>query len=225
MGIRNGWLGSGLLAPLVRAANKSERMFHVIFLKSLDYNASREAILKPIAKCPVKFSDQSVDSIIKITAGYPYFIQFVCKEVYDIWILQVNAGEKPSVPLNELVKKLDADFFAGRWAKATDRQRDLLRVGASLPNCDGEFTVQELVAASKTSTKPFTSSHVNQMLSSLSDAGLVYKNRYGKYSFAIPLFAPFIRRQPTTEAGEPFEFDFDFGETPFPDPPDESDFL
>ena len=33
------------------------------------------------------------------------------------------------------------------------------------------------------------------MLSTLSDAGLVYKNRYGKYSFAVPLLGNFIKRQ------------------------------
>jgi len=44
--------------------------------------------------------------------------------------------------------------------------------------------------------KPFTSSHVNQLLGSLGVMGLVYRNRYGKYSFAVPLFGQFIQRQP-----------------------------
>ena len=43
--------------------------------------------------------------------------------------------------------------------------------------------------------KPFSSSHVNQMLSSLSTVGLIYKNRFGKYSFAVPLLGQFIIRQ------------------------------
>jgi hypothetical protein len=33
------------------------------------------------------------------------------------------------------------------------------------------------------------------MLGSLCAAGLVYKNRFGKYSFAVPLFDRFILRQ------------------------------
>ncbi|HEY3788151.1 MAG TPA: hypothetical protein VGL71_04810 [Urbifossiella sp.] len=40
----------------------------------------------------------------------------------------------------------------------------------------------------------FSASHVNQMLSKLSATGFVYKNRHGKYSFAIPLLSRFIRR-------------------------------
>jgi len=43
-------------------------------------------------------------------------------------------------------------------------------------------------------TKPFSASHVNQMLVSLSEAGLVYKNRHGCYSLAVPLMADYIRR-------------------------------
>src|SRR5205085_5125664 len=105
----------------------------------------------------------------------PYFIQFICREVYDVWIQKIAAGQQPAVPSNEIIRKLDSDFFSGRWARATDRQRELLDIIAHLPNCDSEFTVQEVVTLSSTSPKPFSSSHVNQMLVSLSNAGLVYK--------------------------------------------------
>jgi hypothetical protein len=33
------------------------------------------------------------------------------------------------------------------------------------------------------------------MLVSLAEAGLIYKNRYSKYSFAVPLIGDFIIRQ------------------------------
>jgi hypothetical protein len=33
------------------------------------------------------------------------------------------------------------------------------------------------------------------MLGALQNVGLVYKNRHGRYSFAVPLLAQFIRRQ------------------------------
>jgi len=33
------------------------------------------------------------------------------------------------------------------------------------------------------------------MLGALANAGLIYKNRHGKYSFAVPLFGAFVRRQ------------------------------
>ena len=189
-----------LFPKLVETRTYTERMFHVVHLGRLDEESSREAIIKPIedANCPVKFHSSSVKTIYDITLGYPYFIQFVCREVYDVWTLKAQQGiELPSVPTGEIMRKLDGDFFAGRWARATDRQRDLLAVIAGLDNSSSEFTVQDIVEGSKnlSTIRTFGNSHVSQLLVNLNDAGLVYKNRWGKYSLAVPLLDQFILRQ------------------------------
>ncbi len=192
-----------LFPKLVEARTFAERMFHVIFLDRLDEEDSREAIRKPIdvANCPVKLHANLIESMIEISGGYPYFIQFLGREVYDVvhqrFAKQSSRSKEPIVvPFDEIVRKLDNDFFAGRWARATDRQRALLTVISHIPHCDGEYSVQEVVQKSKDLlTKPFSPSHVSQMLSSLGDAGLIYKNRHGKYSFAVPLLHRFILRQ------------------------------
>jgi len=188
-----------LFPKLVEARTFAERMFRVIVLDKLDANASREAIVKPIedANCPIHFSDESVETIVADSGGYPYFIQFICREVFDAFLLLQRQGAATpySVPLDAITLKLDSDFFAGRWARATDRQRDLLWAIATLGKPEDEFSVQEVVEASKGLDKPFTSSHVNQMLASLCGGGLIYKNRFGRYSFAVPLFDRFILRQ------------------------------
>jgi hypothetical protein len=187
-----------LFPKLVEARTYAERMFRVVFLKRLNPADSRDAVLKPIhvGRCPVKLDENSVKQTVEMSGGYPYFIQFICREVYDVFIHKMASKETPSVPAADILRKLDADFFAGRWARATDRQRDLLSVIAKLPHCDEEFTVQEIVDLSKRELKhPFSNSHVNQMLATLSENGLVYKNRHGKYSFAVPLLGHFILRQ------------------------------
>ena len=190
-----------LFPKLVDARTYTERMFHVIFLTQLDENGSRDAITVPVRKagCPITFSDQTVEVIIDMSGGYPYFIQFICREIFDSWISQIQREvTSPTIPSREIIKKLDNDFFIGRWAKATDRQRQLMNVISTLDTCNSEFSVQEVVIRSKEMLKrPFSSSHVNQMLVSLGDIGLIYKNRYGKYSFAVPLLSNFIRRQIT----------------------------
>jgi hypothetical protein len=186
-----------LFPKLVEARTFAERMFHVLTLDKLTDQASKDAVLKPIKQhgCPVAFNDQSVSTILIISGRYPYFIQFICREIYDVFIQQSKAGMKMEVPVDGIIRKLDTDFFSGRWAKATDRQRELLVIIASLDTCDSEFTVQELVEKSKGGEgKPFSSSHANQMLVSLCGSGLVYKNRYGKYSFAVPLLDKYIKR-------------------------------
>lgn len=198
-----------LFPKLVEARTYTERMFRVLTLTRLSREESREAITKPIevAECPIRFDDVAVEEIIDESSGYPYFIQFICREIFDIWIQQLNNAEEPRVPIEAIQRKLDTDFFAGRWDKATDRQRQLLQTIASLDNADDEFTIQEIVAKGKELlANPFSSSHANQMLVALATRGLVYKNRFGKYSFAVPLMGEFIRRinAPTNEPPLPF---------------------
>jgi hypothetical protein len=194
-----------LFPKLVEARTFAERMFHVVMLGRLDEHDSEEAILKPtqVAGCPVSFDAPSVAVITGESGGYPYFIQFICREVFDVFIQQVASGSPPaSVPIDEIQIKLDTDFFAGRWAKATDRQRELLWVIASLEKEEEEFTIQELVKQCKGHPiKPFSASHLNQMLGSLGAQGLIYKNRFGRYSFAVPLLGKFILRtfEPDTD--------------------------
>ena len=187
-----------LFPKLVEARTYAERMFHVLSLGPLDKTATRQAILTPIedSRCPVRFSADSIATIAEKSSGYPYFIQYICRECFDIWVSNVASGEPfAPVPMDEIIRKLDADFFAGRWSRATDRQRDLLWAIASLENAAGEFSVHEIVESGRAVlNKPFSSSHVNQMLSSLSESGLVYKNRWGKYSLAVPLLDRFILR-------------------------------
>jgi hypothetical protein len=188
-----------LLARLIDARTYSERMFHVLILDRLDEDDSRAAIVKPItdAKCPVKFSDPGIQAVIASSGGYPYFIQFLCREVYDAYLQ--NNGK--AIPISEAVRKLDSDFFMGRWARVTDRQKQLLWAVANLEHCDSEFTVQDVAEKSKDLlTKSFSPSHIAQMFNTLGEAGLIYRNRYGKYSFAVPLLGQFIHRQ--AEIGE-----------------------
>ena len=185
-----------LFPKLVEARTYAERMFHVVMLDRLSEAESREAIVRPTDKpeCPVSFEPATVQRIVAESAGYPYFVQFICREVFDVFVQQDSVAR--TAPIEAIVNKLDADFFAGRWARATDRQRHLMSIIAELPDADSEFSVQEIAEQSKLSaSKPFSPSHVNQMLASLAAAGLIFKNRHGRYAFAVPLLGHFIRRQ------------------------------
>ncbi|MBI2823256.1 MAG: hypothetical protein HYX69_01040 [Planctomycetia bacterium] len=161
-----------LFPKLVEARTFSERMFHTLMLDRLDENDSRDAILKPISdtKCPVTFTEPAIQAIIATSGGYPYFIQFICREMYDAYLQNVGTGKTTSV--TEIARKLDSDFFMGRWSKATDRQRDLLWVVANLESSDGEFTVQEVAEKSaELLAKRFSASQINQMFNKLGQMG------------------------------------------------------
>ena len=173
-------------------------MFHTLMLDRLTEAETRKAILKPIEiySSTLTFSDQTVNRIVVELRGYPFLIQYICREVFDAWIGRMTVGEAPSVPMKEITAKLDLDFFAPRWNRATDRQQIFMQVIASLEEADGEFSVQDITSASRNILKrPFNPSHATQMLGHLAEKGLIYRNRRGAYCFAVPLLASFIRRQ------------------------------
>ena len=197
-----------LFPKLVEARTYSERMFRVLFLNCLDPPDVREAIVKPIQEhgCPITFTEESIRQIERHSSGYPYFIQFICREAFDVFVSQITGSNNPSVPIQEITAKLDSDFFAGRWSRVTDRQRDLLYVVSRLDDPESEeFSVQEIVELSRAlPVKGFSPSHASQILAALINSGIVFRNRHGKYSFAVPLLGDFIRRQYPAEEPELF---------------------
>ncbi len=167
-------------------------------LDRLSDNDAREAITRPIkiTKSTLTFAETAIKGILNESKGYPFLIQYICKEVFDAWIGKMTVGTVPSVSMTEIVAKLDQDFFAPRWNRATDRQQTFMQVIATLPNSNEEFSIQEITAASRELLqKAFNPSHATQMLGHLAEKGLIYRNRRGSYCFAVPLLANFIQRQ------------------------------
>jgi len=188
-----------LFPKLVASRTFAERMFRVLALGNLSRDESRAAIINPLEKEPKHLKDAFVrfdGPIYGLTKGYPYFIQFWCRELYDyLTSASPQVDEQGEDLPHRISRKLDMDFFDGRWAQLTDRQRDLLSVIARLKNSAGEFTVQEIVETSKSTEQAFSNSHANQMLTALFNKGMVFKNRHGKYSLAVPLLDEYIRRR------------------------------
>lgn len=187
-----------LFPKLNEARTYTERMFHVMMLDRLNEEDARKAIVEPlkITKSSLQFSKETIDRIVKNSGGYPYFIQFMGKEVFDAWIGKITKGEVPMAQMDEILEKLDQDFFAPRWVRATDRQQQFMKVIATLPNSEEEFAVPEIAKASREILKSgFTPSHAVQILQALAERGLIYRNRRGAYCFAVPLLSRFIERQ------------------------------
>ncbi|MEM1192434.1 MAG: ATP-binding protein [Pseudomonadota bacterium] len=190
-----------LTSKLVEARTYSERMFKTVTLSQLDPEETKQAIIEPTQSqnSPLRFEVHEVNEIAKMSSGYPYFIQYISREFFDACIANINRGQRPNVPKQAIIAKLDNDFFTARWERATDRERDLMFAISQLDTCNDEFTVSEIIKSSRDNlARPFSPSSVSQMLGRLGDKGLIFKSRHGKYSFAVPLLAQFIRRQVQT---------------------------
>ena len=186
-----------LFPKLVEARTFAERMFRVIQLGNLSHEEAEDATLKPLGEASDRireFFQINIQGIYDFTHGYPYFIQYWCRELYEY--VTVSHTQDEDI-VDRIQSKLDADFFDGRWQQLTDRERDLLTIVAGSLSADrDEFTVQQISGPPPNpEIKKFGSSQANQMLATLSGKGMVFKNRHGKYLLAVPLLAEYIRRQ------------------------------
>ena len=192
-----------LFPKLVSSRTYAERMFRVVALDNLSPEESREAVIKPLTEEveSIKSIFSDLDEMIYVfTKGYPYFIQFWCRELYDYLTgASPTTAEQAKDIIERISGKLDMDFFDGRWMQLTDRQRDLLTIVAHLENSGEEFTVREIVEQSQSTEQAFSNSHVNQLLVKLFDKGMVFKNRHGKYTLAVPLLNEYILRRHATK--------------------------
>ena len=102
---------------------------------------------------------------------------------------------KQKISLSAYIANWIWTFFDGRWMQLTDRQRDLLTIVAHLENSEEEFTVREIVEQSQSTEQAFSNSHANQLLAKLFEKGMVFKNRHGKYTLAVPLLNEYILRR------------------------------
>ena len=97
-----------LFPKLVESRTYAERMFAILEIGRLSAAASREAIEKPLKDkdCAWQFTSEGVQNIVKVSDGYPYFIQFICRETLDHVIAH---PDDRTVPMEAIIRKLDSD--------------------------------------------------------------------------------------------------------------------
>lgn len=184
-----------LMTKLVEARTYSERLFRVLTLTRLSDEASVEAIVEPLKNQSeiAGFDDDTVATIVSASGGYPYFIQFICKEAYDVFVQQQRNGIALMLPMDTIMQKLDTSFFLARWQRATERERELLHLIANF--AEEEFGLNEVSNLSAEHLgKRIAPSQVLRHFKKLTADGLIYKTRRGNYSFAVPLLERFIKR-------------------------------
>lgn len=107
-------VGAGLpkiYSMLSEEKSYSERLFVYKEIGSLEETQAREAIEKPAEKMHVRYTDDAVTKIIRLTKGYPFFIQQLCQIVYQNTSTDVIDGKCVEKNVEEFLKTLDNVFF------------------------------------------------------------------------------------------------------------------
>lgn len=183
-------IGAGLpvLAGLAGDSKSyAERLFDFPEVGPLAPDDARQALREPAQKEGADFTDEALDEIIRLTQGYPYFLQ---EWGYQSW----NYAPQSPVQLADvqratprIIERLDANFFRVRFDRLTPREKDYLRALAELgaePQRSGDVAA---VLGVKVQT-------VAPLRDGLMKKGMIYSPAHGDTAFTVPLFDTFMKR-------------------------------
>ncbi|MBS0022678.1 ATP-binding protein [Microbacterium paraoxydans] len=184
------FVGAGLpqIAELAGDAKSyAERLFQFPKIDSLDEDDARQALTEPARAEGVTFESDAVTLALEISQGYPYFIQELGFQVWEI------AEETPITRLDvETARegyeaKLDSSFFRVRLDRATPLQTAYMRAMAELgPEPQKASEVARVMGRESTQLGPTRAE--------LIDMGLLYTPEHGFAAFTVPEFDKFMKR-------------------------------
>jgi hypothetical protein len=169
------------------AKSYAERLFDFPRIGSLDNDDARGVLTVPAAEQGVTFASDALDELVKVTHGYPYFLQ---EWGYHVW----NAAPRSPITLEDIhlaspdvQRQLDENFFLVRMDRLTPAEKQYLQAMAELgpgPHRSGDIATG--LGVKVESVAPRRSVLIHK--------GMVYSPAHGDTAFTVPLFDEFLRR-------------------------------
>lgn len=187
-------IGAGLpqLTALAgRSKSYSERLFRFPPVGALARHDAIGALREPVSKQGVDFEGKALDKLIRVTKGYPYFLQEWGYQAWNIasaspiTLADINRASKRAI------KKLDESFFRVRFDRLSPREKEYMRALAHLgPGHHRSGDIADCLGVKVQSIAP--------VRSKLIEKGMIYSPAHGDTAFTVPLFDEFmLRTMPT----------------------------
>lgn len=182
-------VGAGLpdlQVRLMKAKPYADRLFEYRELGRLSDPAARVALMKPAAGLGVDFDEEAALEVVRLAAGFPYFIQEYGRELW-------NAAEGPPITVHDVAEVSDIvqealarTFYGTRFDMASDAEQRYLAAMASLgtPPYPTAAVARAWGAESQRQTSPHRDSLIQK--------GLIWSPRRGYVDFTVPLFAEYL---------------------------------
>ena len=171
------------------AKSYAERLFDFPEIGSLGDQDARAVLRTPAQEQGVEFAADALDSLLRFTQGYPYFLQ---EWGYHVW----NAAPESPITLDDVnlaardvQRRLDENFFRVRMDRLTPAEKKYLSTMAELgpgPHRSGDIAAELGVKVESVAPRR----------SGLIQKGMVYSPAHGDTAFTVPMFDDFLRRTP-----------------------------
>jgi hypothetical protein len=183
-------IGAGL-PQLVGLAGRSksyaERLFRYPNVGALAPSDAKAALRDPVLEQGMRFAEDALDELVRVTRGYPYFLQ---EWGYQAWNLAAASPIGIDVvqrATTVAIQKLDGSFFRVRFDRLTPREKDYMRAMADLgPGSHRSGDIAERLGVKVQSIAPLRSGLLRK--------GMIYSPAHGDTAFTVPMFDEFMLR-------------------------------
>lgn len=165
----------------------SERLFMYKKIDSLTDEQSEKAIEEPAKKFNIIYAHEATNKIVEITKGYPFFIQQLCKIVYDKTNKNVIELSDVENCIDEFLSSLDERFFKSRYERCAESDKKFI---FAMVECGELPCTISNVAHNLNKTVGSISTTRAQLISK----GIIYPVRYKELDFTVPEFSGYIQR-------------------------------
>jgi hypothetical protein len=183
-------LGAGLpILPGLAGESKSyaERLFSFPDIGPLSEPDVQKALRDPVNAVGVEFETAALQEIFRLTQGYPYFIQ---EWGYQAWNRATGSPITLQVvqeATQNVIKRLDENFFRVRFDRLTPREKQYLRAMAYLgAGAQRTSDIADTLGVKITTLGPVRANLIKK--------GMIYSPAHGDMAFTVPLFDEFMRR-------------------------------
>ncbi len=183
-------IGAGLpLLPALPGDAKSyaERLFVYPRIGALKDKDAKIALAEPARELGVEYNANALDEIVKVTAGYPYFVQAWGSVVWDVAPKSPITLQDVHNASEEATRRLDESFFSVRLDRVTEAEQRYLRAMAELGT--GPYKTKDVATYFKKASASF-----GPVRDSLIKKGMIYSPKYGEIDYTVPLFDSFMKR-------------------------------
>lgn len=184
-------IGAGLPnlpGALSKSRSYAERLFEYRTIGQLSDADAAEGFQKPARRNGRPFTDDALNELIKVSSGYPYFIQAYGKAAW-------NASGSNPIPLQAVTKseacaraELDDGLYSARWQRTTPPGRRYLAAMAKIGTESPSSTAEVADRLGK------STGEISMTRDKLIKLGLIYSPEYGKVAFTVPGMGEFILR-------------------------------
>lgn len=160
----------------------------------LSFQETNTVIEKTLQGTGVTFQPEIIEEIFRYTQGHPYETQLLASHLFETQIQRKVTLNEWASAFSHTVRELGRDYFHMLYARASDREREVLQVLAEARKALPQGEIRRIMIVEK-HAKNFPVANIKNFLYRLHDKGLVKRHENGNFQILDPFFGEYILQE------------------------------